>query len=91
MRPKASAITTEASAAATTTDAPTLQLDQRAGEASPAALVTFAEEFARLLARRLLADLDRRRGYSLPEFLLGALILALVMLLAVRGLGLVPR
>ena len=56
-----------------------------------ACLGNFAEELGRVLARRLLAVPDMRRGYSLPELLLGAVGLALLWLLIVRGLGLFPR
>ena len=92
MRRKEKTTLFEASdAVATTTNAQTMPLNQHAAEVPPAALVAFAEELGRLLARRLLADLDCRRGYSLPESLLGAVTLVLLLLLAARGLGLLPR
>ena len=92
MRRKAKTTLFKASdAVVTTTNAQTMPLNQQAAEVPPAALVGFADVLGRLLARRSRADLDRRRGYSLPELLLGAVMLALVMLLAVRGLGLIPR
>ncbi len=68
--------------AVTTTGAPAMRLDQQGAEASPAALVTFAEEFGTLLARQLLAGPNRRRGYSLPEELVGLAFNAVMLLLA---------
>jgi len=56
-----------------------------------AALLDLAEELGRLLARRELARPNRRRGYSLPELLLGAAVMALAWLLVSRFLGWLPR
>ena len=51
------------------------------------AVNAFAEELGRLLARRLLADTDRRKGYSLIELLWGAAVMALLVSLAARSFG----
>jgi len=56
----------------------------------PTALLDLAEELGRLLARRELAPPNRRRGYSLPELLLGAAVVALAWVLVARALGLLP-
>jgi hypothetical protein len=55
-----------------------------------AALLDLAEELGRLLARRELAKPSNRRGYSLPELLLGAAVMALAWVLVARALGLLP-
>ena len=52
-----------------------------------AALDGFAEELGRLLARRELARLSRRRGYSFVEQLFGIATAALTWLLLGRALG----
>ena len=77
--------------AVTTADAPTMQADQPGAGASHTALVTLAEELGRLLARRELARPDRRRGYSLPELLVGALIFILLWVLIGRFLDWLPH
>ncbi len=61
---------------------------QSAGGAAAAGLVVLAEELGRLLARRELARPDRRRGYSLPEALIGATVAAFVWILIAKSLGL---
>ena len=92
MRRKPRSRMTEANRiAATTTDAPAMRLNQQGAEAPPTALVTFAEELGRLLARRLLNVPGRRRGYSLPEILLGASAMAVVWILIARTLGWLVR
>lgn len=50
-------------------------------------LISFAAEFGRLLARRLLADTGPRRGYSLIELMWGATVIAALVLLAARLFG----
>lgn len=55
------------------------------------AVVSLAEELGRLLARRLLADPGRRRGYSLAEVILGAAVMALMLVVIARASGLISR
>ncbi len=55
------------------------------------ALIDIAEELGRLLARRLLADPGRRRGYSLVEILLGATVMVVMWVLIARLLGWLPH
>ena len=49
--------------------------------------MTLAEDLGRLLARRELAKVKDRRGYGLPEFLLGLSIMAIMWILISRALG----
>ena len=77
--------------AVTTADAPTMQANQPPAGALPTALVTLAEELGRLVARRELVQVKSRRGYSLPELLLGASIMALLWILVARALGSLPH
>ena len=51
------------------------------------ALIALAEELGRVLARRELARVDRRRGYSLVELIIGAAAMAELWILMVRLLG----
>ena len=64
------------------------QAEQPAAGAATARLVVLAEELGRLLARRELARPDHRRGYSLPEALIGATVAAFVWILIAKSLGL---
>ena len=67
------------------------QVDQPVACTTSAALVALAEELGRLLARRELSQLRNRRGYGLPELLLGASVMAVVSILIARTPGwLVP-
>ena len=56
-----------------------------------APLHDLAEELGRLLARRELARSNGRRGYSLPQILIGASVLAVLWILVARSLGLLPH
>ena len=88
MKHRAGTTTTGANGvAAATKDAPAMRPDQQVAEASPAALVTFAEELGRLVARRELGNTRNRRGYGLPELLLGASVMAYLWVLVARVLG----
>ena len=91
MKGRARARMTEANFVAATTDPAPMRLDQQGAEPSPAALVTFAEELGRLLARRLLDVPGSRRGYSIPEILLGASVMAFIWILVAQALGLLPH
>ncbi len=75
------------SGAGQATESSKAQAGRHAVEKSPAALVDLAEELGRLLARRLLADPGSRRGYSLPETLIGATIMAMMWFLIARTLS----
>ena len=48
---------------------------------APESLIAFAEEFGRMIAGQLLADPNRRRGYSLPEGLVGLAFNSIMLLL----------
>ena len=52
-----------------------------------AALTALADELGRLLAQRELAKVRDRRAYALPELLLGASVMAVVMALIARAVG----
>lgn len=53
-------------------------------------LISLAEELGRLLARRLRSD-GNRRGYGLPELLLGAAVMALTLIFVARLLAWLPH
>ena len=74
------------SCGAANTPAPSKQ-DRPTPEAATAGLVALAEELGRLLARRELALRRNRRGYSLPELIYGAFVMAVVWILIARTLG----
>ena len=85
-RAKARTVATKC-VAATVAEASSSRADRHAVEAPSAPLLALAEELGRLLARRLLTD-QGRRGYSLPELLFGAVVVAIVWVLIARTLGL---
>lgn len=62
-------------------------MEQPAAGAASAALMALAEELGRLLARRELADIRNRRGYTLPELLLGMSVMAVVWILIAGALS----
>ena len=49
---------------------------------APEALLAFAEELGRMVARQLSADPNRRRGYALPQLLIGLTFNAAMMVIA---------
>ena len=49
-----------------------------------ASLIAVAGELGRLLTRRELVQISKRRGYSLPEMLFGAAVMAQISLLVFR-------
>ena len=69
------------------TDASSSKADRHGVDAPLAALVALAEELGRLLARRELAKVRDRRGYELPELMLGVSVMAVVWVLIARALG----
>ena len=90
MASKAGPKVSRAGGSGTTTSDPPQAHPTEAGAIS-AALLTLAEEFGRLLARRELATIRGRRAYALPELLLGASVMALIWVWVARALGwLVP-
>lgn len=70
---------------------PATRQDHPSVSSTSEALIALAEEFGRLLARQELARPYRRRGSSLPEVLVGAVIMALFWLLVAHLLSWSPR
>ncbi len=63
------------------------QVEQPAAGAASAALLALAEELGRLLARRELTAIRNRRGYTLPELLLGLSVMVVVWILIAGALS----
>lgn len=62
------------------------ELENPSAPPTPEALIAFAEEFGRLLARQLLTDPSRRRGYGLPLGLVGLIVTAILSLVVAQVL-----
>ena len=86
MTTKAGTKLSRASCGAATAAGPP-QVEQPAAGAASAALIALAEELGRLLARRELAAIRNRRGYGLPELLLGLSVMAVVWVLIAGALS----